>query len=467
MPLPDLRIYGKSGLKRFGGEIFEEELPQLQGPKWIKIVKQMSEQDSVIGAILFAIEMLIRQIPMDVKPATNENKDHETADFVQTMFEDMSTSWENTLSEILTMLPYGWSYLELVYKYRQGDQRDPTKKSKHNDGKVGWRKWAIRSQDSWAEWDFAEDDDGVKGMWQQPPPDYNLRYIPIEKALLFNTTTRKGNPEGRSVLRTAYRSWYFRSRLENLEAVGVERDLAGFPVAWVPWEFLSENASAEQLAIVEQVKDIVTGIKRDEQEGAIMPRWYDKSGNLGFELELMASAGKRQFDTNMIIKRYRIEMAMSVLADFILLGHELVGSYALSDSKIDLFVTAVRAWVDAIADVINRYAIPRVLRLNGIPQERHPKVVFGAIERTNLVELSDYVSKLGSQGFIVPTPDLEIHLRQQADLPSPTSTSVMDAVRFPFLQQQRPQGPESNGQPPPGQNGQGQVQPEEEESEAE
>ena len=36
-------------------------------------------------------------------------------------------------------------------------------------------------------------------MRQQPPPDYQFRVIPIEKALLFRTTIRKNNPEGQAL----------------------------------------------------------------------------------------------------------------------------------------------------------------------------------------------------------------------------------------------------------------------------
>jgi hypothetical protein len=52
-------------------------------------------------------------------------------------------------------------------------------------------------------------------MVQMAPPRYQTTVIPIEKSLLFRTSIAKGNPEGVSLLRTAYRSWYFKKRLEE------------------------------------------------------------------------------------------------------------------------------------------------------------------------------------------------------------------------------------------------------------
>ena len=45
--------------------------------------------------------------------------------------------------------------------------------------------------------------------------------------------------------------------------------------------------------------------------------------------------------TGPIIERHSRHIAMTAMADFILLGHEAVGSFALADSKTDLFGVAL------------------------------------------------------------------------------------------------------------------------------
>ena len=54
--------YGRKGLKQYAGVMMEEFLPQLQGQRGIEAYKEMESNDDVIGAILFAIKMLIRQV---------------------------------------------------------------------------------------------------------------------------------------------------------------------------------------------------------------------------------------------------------------------------------------------------------------------------------------------------------------------------------------------------------------------
>lgn len=48
---------GRIGQRRYGGTIYEEFLHELRGTRGIEVYREMSENDDVVGAILFAIEM--------------------------------------------------------------------------------------------------------------------------------------------------------------------------------------------------------------------------------------------------------------------------------------------------------------------------------------------------------------------------------------------------------------------------
>ena len=162
----DLKEFGTTGLKRSGGRINEEWLKELQGRKFNKVIMEMRDQDAVIGAILFAIEMLIRQVSWRVEPASEDNKDLEAKEFLESNMQDMSTSGESLISEILSFLTWGWAYHEIVYKKRNGDSGDSSTNSRFTDGKIGWRKIPIRSQESLIEWKYSEDN-SLEGMIQQ------------------------------------------------------------------------------------------------------------------------------------------------------------------------------------------------------------------------------------------------------------------------------------------------------------
>lgn len=425
---PRMRYHelGTTGLEHWSGRVDEEFLEELKGDKKHRTIAEITENDPIVGAILFAIQMLIRNVNWRVTAASTDEEDEEAAAFLEECMDDMSQSWENTISEILSFLPHGYSYHEVVYKRRLGKGLDPTKRSKHNDGKIGWRKMPIRSQSTLDHWDI-EDDGGIKAFWQRSITNYNLVRIPIERSLLFRTTSHKNNPEGRSILRNAFRPWYFKKRIEEIEGIGIERDLAGLPVILAPSKIMAADANENDAAMFKALQNIVRNVRRDEQEGVIMPSDRDEKGHLKCELTLLSTGGTRQFDTNQVIGRYEQRMAMTVLADFILLGHEKVGSFALSSSKTDLFSTAIGAWLGEIKSVFNRFAIPRLFEINGLDLENLPTLEHDDIESPDLKELGEYVSKLSASGMsLFPDDDLEDALRKAASMPKKVEDSEDD-----------------------------------------
>ena len=432
------REYGKTGLFRFNtGWIYEEFLRELQGRKGIEVYKEMSENDDVIGAILFATEMLMRQSEWSIQEAGTEQVDMDAAEFVRSCMDDMEETWSDFISEVLSFLTYGWSYHEIVYKRRMGNTRNPETRSKYTDGLIGWRKLPIRSQDTLWEWKYDEKDNLI-GLVQCAPPMYEQVFIPIEKALHFKTKSRKGNPEGRSILRNSYRNWYFKRRIQEIEGIGIERDLAGLPVLEAPegvdiWsdEYREELAKAEK---------IVRSVRRDEREGIVL-------GN-GWKFTLTSTGGRRQFDTNQIIERYDTRMAMTVLADFVLLGHQKVGSFALSSDKTELFSVAMGAFLDLICEVFNNQAIPRLIDINGDHFKGitdYPQLVHGDIETQDLGQLGEFVAKMVGIGAITPDEEMEDYLRMTANLPERDFDTDYGTTRKP---PEPPQGGEQEGKVP-------------------
>ena len=426
----DYTELGTTGLRRVGGFIIDDQLPALRGTNAVEAWREMSDNDPIVGGLLFAIEKILLKVQWRVDPfvdaeGDSTDEDKATAEFVESCRHDLNESWLALIQGILTMLPFGWSFHELVYKRRLGpEQKDASKRSRFSDGKIGWRKIAYRAQQTRWMWVFG-DDGSLEAMVQWDPSTGKKSTIPIEKALLFRTTVAKANPEGRSILRNAFRPWYYKRRIEEFEAIGIERDLAGLPIAYVPPALLSGTANDSQRASLTAITDIVQGIKRNEQEGIVFPLAYDESGNQMFKLELLNSGGQRQFDTDKIISRYDQRIAMTALADFILLGHDNVGSFALGTSKVDLFTTAIDAWARSIADVFNDHAIPRLIRLNGMDTSRCPVLTYGDIGAIDLGILGEFVGKLTQSGVLVPDESLEDWLREVAGLPPSDHDSPM------------------------------------------
>lgn len=415
---------GQIGQKRTGGFIREEFLTELQGRQGVETYKEMSENDPTIGAILFAIQMLIRQVKWSVDAFSTDPEDMKRAVFLETCMTDMSKSWESTLVEMLSMLAYGFSFHEIVYKVRSGPGNgDGRFNSRYDDGLIGWKKLPIRAQDSLYRWEYAsEHSDHLIGFSQMPAPSYRTVTIPLEKGLLFRPGSHKDNPEGRSILRNSYVPWYYKKNIERIEAIGIERDLAGIPIIWVPPQMFASDATPEEKQALAAYKEIVTNLKRDEQEGMVFPNAYDANGQRMYDISLLSTGGNRQVNTDIIVDRYDRRMAMSVLADFLFIGHKNTGSFALIDNKTDIFVTAIAAWLESVSEVFNRFAIPRLWRMNGWSLDRCPKLVYGDIETPDLEKLGSYVSNLAGSGVnLFPNQKLENWLKRAAGMPVDTS----------------------------------------------
>lgn len=430
---------GRIGQNRYGGMIFEEFLPELRGRRGVEVYREMENNDDVVGAILFAMEMLVRQVDWTVDPAGDSAKDKEAAEFVQSCMNDMQMTWIDTISEILSFLTYGWSYHEIVYKRRMGNTRDPRTRSKYTDGLIGWMKLPLRAQETLYQWEYDENDN-LLGMTQMPPPTFGTYTIPINKALHFRTRSRKDNPEGRSILRNAYRSWFFKRRIQEIEGIGIERDLAGLPVIYAPpnldiWD--ENNPDTANIRI--GLETMVRNIRRDSMEGVVLPD--------GYKLELLSSGGTRQFDTNAIINRYDTRIAMTVLADFIFLGHEKSGSWSLSSNKTDMFALACGAFLDIICETFNSQGIPALIDMNGQHFEGitdYPKMNHGDIEDVDIQQFAAYIKDMAGIGLLIPDDGLEDYIRQVGHLPERTSdTRTIDGKREKQQMQNQPPEPET------------------------
>lgn len=440
----DFNVIGFSGLKQTGGTITEEWHPKLRGTYGPKVFREMSDNSSAIGAVLYLLETLTRQVDWRIEPASPEPEALDAAQFVEECLCDMSHTWEDLLSEILSFFIYGWSYFEVVYKIRRGGgPLDPASvRSHYDDGRIGWRKIELRSQDTLDRWEFDKEDGGLRGLHQIDPASGARAFVPIEKSILFRTKGFKNNPEGRSLFRNAVLDWFFLKRICEIEAVGIERDMTGLLTMEVPIDLLSVNAKPEARALRASLENMLSRVKRDELEYAIVPPELDSQGKpTGYKLKLLSSGGRRQIDTPDVKNYYKLGILQSVLAQFIQLGMEGVGSYALASSQTNVFALALGAYLDAIAATFNRFGIERLMRLNAFPVEIWPALVHGDIESPPLSEIGAYVQALAAAGQLPADDDaLQRKLLEFAKLPLPVEPEGEEGGADSSVQKRRRRG---------------------------
>ena len=415
---------GVAGDNTNNGQIRADEfLPELRGRKAIRKYREMRDNDSTVGAVMYSVEQILRDVDLQVHAADESDAARVEKEFVESILVDMDHSLDDHIAEALGYLSYGFGWFEVIYKRRVGpNERSPKKHSKFTDGRIGVRKIASRAPWTINKFDVDQKTGDVLGIDQSVGFMGGSNYIPTNKSLYYRTTSLNGDPSGRSILRNAYTSYEYLNNLQAIEAIAVERELAGIPVARIPAEYLAGDASAAQSGFVANLQQILRDVKFNEQGYIILPSdtYPDKDGapsNVRLvDVELMASNGKRNIDINPIVNRYQHDIARSVLSEFLLLGTS-GGSYALSKSKTDLFLRALESYIQAIVDVLNKQLVERLWQLNGLSYDLMPTIKAGDVAPHDLREIAAFLRNLNGAGIDVSShPEVIKDLMDIADL---------------------------------------------------
>lgn len=432
--IPPVKPVGVEGYKRSAGHVWEEFNPKLRGQRGLRVYREMADNSAVIGSLLWLIECLITQADQNIEVAPQNEGIGEAVfirDHVDGCFDDMASTRTAFFSDILSMLWAGFSYFETTYKLRGGPHGDEWRRSKYDDHLVGWADNQIRVQESIDRWEWC--DNQLVGAWQRPWPSLGERYLPLDgwskgkheeipvQCLHFKTRHNRGNPEGKPLIRNAYRSYWHAARLEDLEGIGAWRDMAGVLTQEVPPEWLTSAADANQQQAVENFRTFVERANRGEYEGLVVPAALSTNGNpTSFKTYLMQGGGRQPMNLDTIIRRHESRMAVSMLGELVLLGtggSGASGSWALSSAKTSMLARGVRALMAGIEDNLNRFAIPRLVHFNGWDMRLAPVFTFGDIESDESIELLTAIATAAAGGILAPGPQLERYLRQRYGLP--------------------------------------------------
>lgn len=426
-------MLGVSGVNTYSGLIRADEfLPELRGKRAIQKFREMRDNDSIIGAVMYAVEQTLRDVEIKIKPADDSEESKKEVQFLESVFEDMDHSLDDHISEALSALTYGFAWFETVYKVRGGDSRNPKKSSKFTDGRIGIRKIAIRAPWTINRFEVDKETDEILGVWQDVTWGKPRVMIPINKSIYYRTTSLNNDPSGRSVLRNAYVPYTYLNKIQAYEAIAIERELHGVPVGRMPAEYLSEDASDNHKALRAAFEQILRDLKKNEQGYALLPSdlYVDADGKPTnqrlMDLELITANGSRSIDIDPVVKRYQHDIARSLMAEFLMLGSGS-GSYALSKSKTDLFLRSLESYINTIVDVLNRQLVKPLWELNGLPYETMPKLVAGDVAPHDLKELAAYLRNLnGADISVADQPKTVAELMAIAELPFEEDKYVAD-----------------------------------------
>lgn len=401
----------------------EEFDPALRGDKSLYVYKEMMDNDSTVSALILTIQMLFRRVEWIIDLpyfCRGIEEAEEQREFIENcLFFDMKESFDEFMSNCMLMLPFGYSIFEIVLKKREKEN------SLFPDGRIGVDKLSYISPFTRQRWDI-DDKGNILAFEQKAPDSAETIVIPYNKLLHFKNQSSMGNPEGKSILRGAYRAWYYLKRVQDFESIGVERELNGVPVVSIPGDVLKKANAGDKEAILtlQGYKQVARDLRANQQAGVIIPSdtYKDAEGkptsNRLVSIDLLSNRGTRAMDTDKIITRYQQDIARSIIASFIMLGGNERGSFSLAESQQSLFLAALQAWTEVISQEFNRKLIPNLISLNGMDENYMPYIHPGDLSPLSFDELSSSIMKLAQAGMrLFPDDVLENKIREKGGLP--------------------------------------------------
>lgn len=418
----------KSSFSSFMREEYNNDLRGIQG---LRMYDKMRRNDGAVYGSLLAVKAPINGATWFIQPGhsdpgkdghghTLNDLDREIAAFVALNLEQFMTySWKAVLREALLMLEFGYYMFEKVWalKIVNGEER------------IILRKLAARHPLDVYQWRFDENGGpNAVDMYNSEGGIDHVR-IPISKLVVFTHDLESGNLEGRSMLRSAYKHWFYAETAYKIDGIQKERHGIGIPIITLPIGFTPADKTLAH--------EIGRNLRTNESAHVVVPQNWEiifakLEGQPVSALETAQHHGKMIFQ--------------NVLAGA-LWGDAAQGA---SEAQMEMFYKSVRHIADAIADAMNQYVIPQLVDMNWPDIEHYPTIAVRKLgdtaeARTLSFALRNYVGA----GIIQVDEPLEEWARETMNAPE-LDPSTIRQVATP--QQAGPKAPEGPDVGPPRQS---------------
>jgi hypothetical protein len=374
------RKFGYKGLnvETSGWPTDLEVIADLTPPDGLSRFYVMQTNDPIVGGIMWHIRSIFNRCRLkwngDVPDAV---RNHLTSDF-----------WSVIMADLCSTLTYGFYVGELLWDIVDGlpmlvdiEPRYQTTIYKFMD-------------------DYIE----------QICPDASVD-IPRSKVLHVTVGSEARSPYGTSFLRAAYKSYYMKTHIEASESNSLDRDLAGLPVMTAPegFDFMRADSTSDAYdenvgATLEWAIDVVRNIRKDSQQGVVMPN--------GWELRLLRAEGDAR-DTEAPIRRHNESICVAILEGFLANVVSSKGRSADSEYHLAVLTMGVNEIAKSFVHEINKQVVAKLQDIYGFSGN----LAMESLTNYNLKDLASYIGRLIAQGAITPTYKLQEALLGIVDLP--------------------------------------------------
>jgi hypothetical protein len=393
----------------------EELIPELRDRLGTRKYYDMKRNDGAIRGSLRQLKTPIQAARWFVEPASDSTIDKNIAEFITNcFFKWLNVTWSRVLDDVLLMFDYGYFCFEKVYTFNK-------------KGQLILRKLAPRHPLDISEWVW-DDRGGPAGIVMEPYMPYGSLYgfpttvpspdgitgslgpfIPIKKLAIFSLEPEGGDLRGLSVLRSAYKHWYYKDTLYKIDAIQKERHGIGVPVIVLPPGFSTED---KKLA-----DELGRNLRTNDRAHIVIPsNWQIMFAKLeGQPVSCIES-----------IDHHNTQIRENILAPF-------MGDPDPGETSMDMFFKSTRYLADSVAEIFNRHIIPQLVDLN-FSRGEYPILRARRIGEWNELRTWSFAYRnLVGAGTIRPDDPLEAFVREELDLPKmdPTTTRIVDTPQAP------------------------------------
>jgi hypothetical protein len=385
---PSVREIGASGTKWrriTGGEEYNSTLAGLSG---IETYEKMRRGDASVRSSLRLAKTPILGGRWYVEPYERGNTEAEMqAEYISNnLFRWMTISWPQFLTESLAMLDFGWYAFEKVFDTREWNGRQLWY----------WRKFAPRHPYDLSSF-YYDEHGGPAGASFEAWEGAQSVDIDIDKLLIFTFDKEAGNLEGISLLRSAYKHWYFKDNLYKIDAIQKERHGIGVPIIKLPPGYTTADKN--------MAHEIGRNLRTNEMAHIVMPPNWE----IGF-----VKVEGNPVDAMASIEHHDKKIYDNILGQFLHTGGNIG-----KENEIDLYMKAQKYIADVVRDVINKHAIPQLCQYNWDTDEFPELKVRRIGETADWRTMSFAIRNFIGAKVIIPDEKLEEWVRYEMDLPQP------------------------------------------------
>lgn len=329
---------------------------------------------SVVAASVRYFLNLLANPKWTVTPADDSAEAKAMAEFVESVIEDVNSSWTRIIRRSGLYKFHGFSIQEWTAKKRE-------------DGMIGFVDIESRPQHTIERWEI-DDNGSVIGCFQRSPQ--NGEEIPIDrwKFVYLVDDTLTDSPEGMGWFRHLVEP---ASRLEEyltLEKIGFERDLSGIPIGRAPITALNRAvkngtmAKTDADAMINGIKNFVKMEIKKKNTGLVLDsQAFENQTSDGTQvssvaqwgIELLTGDAGSIAQLGIAIERINIEMARIIGTENIFTGTDGSGSLALSKDKSTNLYLNINSTLDEMTEQFTKDLIDPLWTLNGFDPKLKPK----------------------------------------------------------------------------------------------